>query len=217
MWTCSAYLHLMLISLVKKIERGSWRLIGQRVQGISTLDVPIGGCFRAIIRQCGGTPYQIGCIDPKKAFVIDRDPLRLLYVRPDYRGYRYAARKVFPLTPWKIDYDHALGRQIALKLGFQYVLIIRITPTSNRAHGRFERPELIKGINLEKLCFADRRIVDKWLGRRPTSRGAPRSLELYKLGMKEAFNLTLKQTGFWGYALGVQDDSLPLNKLTALL
>jgi hypothetical protein len=207
----------MTINLEKKIERGSWRWIGQRVRGISTLDVPIGASnIRSIIRHSGGTPYRIGRIDPRNAVVIDRDPLRLLYVRPGYSGYRFAASKVFPSPLWAVDYDHALARQIALRLGFSYVLLIRLTPRANRSHGSYEKAEPLTGLNLRKLCFADRRIIGKWLGRRPGEMGDPAGLAPYKLRIEQAFGLSLKQAGFWGYAMGVEDEPLLLGALRPL-
>jgi hypothetical protein len=45
------------------------------------------------------------------AFVIERPPLRLLYVRPGYTGYRRLARKVFSGCAWGPDFDYALGLQ----------------------------------------------------------------------------------------------------------
>lgn len=199
----------------KKIEPGSFRWIGQRVSGLSTLDVPIGARDApAIIRHCGGTAYRIGKIAPSNAFVIDRDPLRLLYVRPGYAGYRRAASKVFTAPRWQVDYDHALGRRSALELGFGFVLLIRLTPHANRSHGRFEKAVPLVGPNFHELCFADRRIVDKWLGR-PARRmnRDPSELAPLRLGIAEEFGLTLKQAGVWGFAMGVEDGALPLGDL----
>ncbi len=97
----------MSFDLNKPIEPGSWRWIGQRMAGMTSTDVPIGGCsIRAIARHLGGTAHRIGKISPANAFVSERGPLRLLYVRPDYRGYRRAAGRVFTGTPWKVDCDH---------------------------------------------------------------------------------------------------------------
>lgn len=206
-----------MVELEKTIEPGSWRWIGQRVQGLSTLDVPIGASsLRAILRHTGGTPLRIGRIDPRNAVVVERDPLRLLYVRPSYGGYRHAARSVFPQPPWAVDYDHALGRTMALGFGFSYVLLIRIPPRANRAHGSYERGVPLAGVNLHKLCFADRRIVDKWLGRAPGQSGSPEGRARYRLGMRQAFGLTLKQAGYWGYAMGVEDAPLPPGRLLPL-
>lgn len=148
--------------------------------------------------------------------MIERPPLRLLYVRPLYGGYRYAARKVFPATAWQIDYDHALGRKMANQLGFNYVLLIRIPPNANRSHGRFEHAEPIVGLCLNKLCFADRRIIDKWLGR-PSGHMRDRSrLRPYRVGEESAYPLSLKQAGRWGFAMGMEDDPQPPVELTPL-
>jgi len=172
--------------------------------------------MRSIVRHTGGTPYQIDGTCPRNAFVIDRPPLRLLYVRPLYSGYRRVALKVFPKTNWRVDFDHVLGRKMAQQLGFSYVLLIRIPPSANRSHGRYERAEPLVGFNLHKLCFADRRILDKWIGRGPNLWRDPLRLHPYRLGANEAGGLTLKQRGRWGFALGVEDDPLPLGPLTLL-
>ncbi|ACK86381.1 hypothetical protein Mchl_5658 (plasmid) [Methylorubrum extorquens CM4] len=207
----------MSVSLEKRIPVGTWRSVGLRVQGLTTAEISIGGSsIRAISVQTKGIPYRVGRIDPRNAFVIDCSPLRLLYVRPDYRGYRYAAGKVFPRTPWQVDYDHALGRQLALQLGFRYVLLLRVAPSVNRAHGAYERPPQGGKITLHKFCFADRRIMDKWLGRRPRHGGSQSSPMRYEVGGRQVFGLTLKQAGFWGYAMGVEDGPLKLTGLTAL-
>lgn len=207
----------MPVSLKKRIPLGSWRSIGLRVQGLTTVDIPIGGSsIRTVTSHCEGTAYRIGRIDPRNAFVIDRSPLRLLYVRPDYRGYRHAASKVFLQTPWQVDFDHALGRQMALQLGFSYVLLIRTVPSVNRAHGSHEKPPRDGTFTLHKICFADRRIVDKWLGRRPRKEGARSAPMRYEVGGRQVFGLSLKQAGFWGYAMGVEDAPLMLTGFTAL-
>lgn len=207
----------MTIDLAKVIERGSYRWIGQLIRGLSSSDIPIGGSgIRPIIRHTGGTAYRIGQIGLHNAFVIDRPPLRLLYVRPAYTGYRFAAGKVFTALPRKVDYDHALGRRTAIELGFAYVLLIRLSPSANRSHGPFEKGEPVTGLNLHKLCFADRRIMDKWLGRRPHHMSGPGRVAPFRLGMTAAFGMTLKQAGVWGYAMGVEDDPLQPYGLTPI-
>lgn len=202
------------IDLTKTIERGSWRWIGQRVAGISPMDIPIGGISAAaLLRHVGGSAWRIGRIHPRNAFVIDRPPLRLLYVRVGYGGYRHAAKKVFQKTPWIVDFDHAFGRHMAQQLGFHYVLLIRIIPSVNRGHGRFEKAEPLTGLNLAKLCFANQRILDKWIGRGPKFRNDPSRLSPYRLDRRDTLGLTLKQAGKWGYAMGVEDDPLPIAHL----
>ncbi|MFB9124399.1 hypothetical protein ACFFYR_14885 [Paraburkholderia dipogonis] len=187
----------------KEILPGTWRYIGQRLAGLDQDTVPIAGAsLDEIYNYIGGTCYQIGrvCID--NAFVVERGILRLMYVRPDYRGYRRAAETVFATCPWKIDYDHALSRNLARQLGYKYVLLIRIVPGVNRSHGRFERhvtlPSRIPG-----LSFPDSRILDKWLGRRPDFMRQP--AQAYTPQASYPSGLTLKQKGMWGFALGVDD------------
>ena len=203
------------ISLRKVIMPGDWRWIGQRVQGFSTLDFPIGAdCSDSVIERTNGRIYRAGDIPLTKAFVIERPPFRLLYVCPHYGGYRTAADNVFRDCSWKIDYDHALGKKLARTLGYRYVLLIRLTPTANRSHGSYEKvpaPSLERG----KLCFADRRIIDKWIGRRPTHMHCKDEIADYDAGIAQAFDLTLKQAGKWGYAMGVEDRSITPKRLRA--
>lgn len=206
-----------MLNLTKTIERGTYRFIGQRVSGLSVSDVPIGAInIKAIVHHTGGTPYRIGRINPTNAFVLGHPPLRLLYVRPAYSGYRNAAKKVFSNTPWAVDFDHALGRKMAQQLGFNYVLLIRIPPGTNRAHGRFERAAQHVGLHLHKLCFADPRIFDKWLGRPPGHWRDPEGVQPYRLDNKALLGLTLKQAGQWGFAMGVEDNPAPIGVLTPL-
>jgi hypothetical protein len=199
------------VSLEKRIERGTWRSIGMRMTGFSPGDIPIGGIsIRALLGHAGGTPFRIGAIRPHNAFVIERPPFRLLYVRAAYSGYRRAAKTVFPETDWKVDYDHALGRKMAQQLGFHYVLLLRIVPSVNRGHGPWERAAPLTGPNLHKLCFASPRILDKWLGRPPKLMNDPARLQPYRLGLRHDLGLTLKQAGKWGFAMGVEDDPRPM-------
>lgn len=181
------------------------------------MDIPIGGInIAALLHHVGGTAWRIGQIHPRNAFVIDRPPLRLLYVRAGYGGYRHAAKKVFATTPWGVDFDHAFGRHMAFQLGFHYVLLIRIVPSVNRAHGRFEKAEPLMGFNLAKLCFANQRILDKWIGRGPKYWKDPSRLLPYRLDRRDTLGLTLKQAGKWGHAMGVEDDPLPMTQLSPL-
>lgn len=189
----------MTVELTKAIEPGSLREKGQRAAGVSTLDIPVAGRDLAtILGHVGGTAYRIGRIDPRNAFVIDRDPLRLLYVRPGYRGCRSTAARVFASTSRQVDVDHALGGAIAGALGLGYCLMIRVPSTVNRSHGCFEHPRAAQGSVRDGLCFVDQRIFDKWLDRYARARWTvtPGSYT-YVLDTCKAFGLTLKQTGTW--------------------
>lgn len=204
-------------SATKRIDRGTWRGIGQRVAGISPLDIPIGGIgVPALLGHLGGTAFRIARIEPHNAVVIDRPPLRLLYVRPVYGGYRYAAKKVFPDTDWAVDFDHVLGRTMARQLGFAYVLLIRIVPSVNRGHGAYERAAPVIGLDRHKLCFANQRILDKWIGRRPRLWNDPERLQPYRIDQRDELGLTLKQAGKWAFAMGVDHSPLPHSELTPL-
>ena len=81
-----------MLNLDKIIGRGTWRYVGQRVQGLQIQAIPIAGkSIELIAKELGGAAYQIGRIHTKNAFVVKKGVLSLLYVRPDYRGYRRTA------------------------------------------------------------------------------------------------------------------------------
>lgn len=117
-----------------------------------------------------GALYRIGRIPANKAFVIIRGNLRLLYVAPNYRNYRHAARKVFGVTGPKLDIDHALGRELTLHRRVWYTLVTRLDPATNRSHGSRERPPPEPApMSFEKFYYTDERILRKILGL-PSSR-----------------------------------------------
>jgi hypothetical protein len=201
-----------LVDLTKRIEPGTWRYIGQKLAGIAPSNIPVAGAsLKEIHGYLGGRCFQIGQVNPDNAFVVERDTLRLLYVRPDYTSYRRTAQMVFRPCEWKVDFDHALGRHVAKELGYKYVLLLRIIPSINRSHGSYERLA-ISGGSLPRLCFVDSRIRDKWIGRGP--KFWPRSIPSpYDPESKGEHGLTLKQAGWWGYAMGVEDEMRPLDLL----
>ena len=149
------------------------------------------------------------------AFVIERPPLRLLYVRPGYTGYRRLALKVFSGCAWGIDFDHALGQRLVERLGYRYVLLLRVKPRVNRAHGRFETQARATPA-IPTLCFADDRIRDKWVGRGPNFWRKRDPNLAFDPGDPGCHGLTLKQKGWWGFAMGVSDETLPSPCLTAI-
>lgn len=195
----------MPISLEKVIFPGTWRYLGQRVGELSPSDIPIAGLSMRAIHLCvGGDLFRVGRVAPRNAFVLQRGVLRLLYVRPDYTAYRRTARLVFKDYGWKVDFDHALGRNAARQLGYTYVLLTRANPRVNRSHGRFERLACGDG-RVPEVCFVDTRIHDKLLHRKPLhfSNRNPRP---YDPGHTERYGVTLQQAGRWAYALGVDDE-----------
>lgn len=156
---------------------GSLKLIADRRQspisgsffgGLNFGEIPIAGSKRrSLAISIGGQLYRIGRIPANKAFVIIRGNLRLLYVAPDYRNYRYAAGKVFGTSKTPHDIDHALARSLTKHHGFWYTLVTRIDPRVNRSHGWRERlppADPNKKIVLDKFCYTDERILSKILG-----------------------------------------------------
>ncbi len=193
-----------MLNLEKIIGRGTWRYVGQRVQGLQIQAIPIAGkSIEHIAKALDGTAYQIGRIHTRNAFVVRKGVLSLLYVRPDYRGYRRTAGLVFALCSWKVDYDHALSRNLAGQLGYAYVLMLRVVPRINRSHGHLER-NLKESEDVPDICFADERIRGKWIGRSASRLLTPPSA--FSANQTTPYGLTLRQAGQWGFAMGVEDD-----------
>lgn len=135
--------------------------------GLHPSEIPIGAVKRrSLVIQLGGRLFKIGRIALTKAFIVQIGGLRLVYVCPEHSGYRYVANRLFPKSQsGKVDFDHALGRAIARKLQFRYVLLLAVRSEANRSHGHLERDaHLPEGISLRKHCFADERVSLKWLG-----------------------------------------------------
>jgi hypothetical protein len=194
------------ISLIKSIVPGTWRYLGVRSKGFSVLDIPIGGVSAEVIKNhIKGNIETVGKIRLENAFIIKKYPFTFLYVRPSYFGYRNVAKRVFKECPWVIDYDHSLGKAIANQLGCKYVLLLRVIPRANRSHGRYERKNSVVLFPKQHstLCFADDRILDKWLGRMSSYHTLQHAA--YNPSSPSKFGLTLKQLGRWAYAIGLED------------
>ncbi|UXY51421.1 hypothetical protein [Pseudomonas tohonis] len=191
-------------NLNKNTGRGTWRSIGKRMQGLQVQSIPIAGkSIELITTKLGGTAYQIGRIRTENALVVKKGLLSLLYVRPDYRGYRRTAGLVFAPCSWKVDYDHALSRNLACQLGYDYVLMLRVVPRINRSHGHLER-NLKESEDVPGICFADERIRGKWIGRSASRLLTPPSA--FSPHQMTPYGLTLRQAGQWGFAIGVEED-----------
>lgn len=130
-----------------------------------------------------------------------------MYVAVSYSAYRRAAKLVFKDFGWEVHFDHVLGRALARKLGYRYVLLARANPDVNRGHGTFEKRH-IPANPIPEVCFADRRILDKMIARGPLQRRSD-SPPPYDPSSQLTTGLTLKNQGRWGYALGVDDGLVP--------
>jgi hypothetical protein len=203
----------MTLSLTKEILPGTWRHLGQRYPSLNPGGIPIAGSSVKSICDCvKGDCYKIGRVMLKNAFLVLKDRLRLLYVSPVYKRYRDVASIVFPEVPWQVDYDHALAKNICSKADppFPYVLLLRVPPGVNRQHGYHEKIHQLYGARPD-VCFADDRILDKWLGRPPKSRSRHGDIMAgYSYKNQTESGLTLRQRGKWAYAIGMSDDNLPM-------
>lgn len=204
-----------MISLKKTDDRKSYRFLGKRLVGIDPANIPIAGVSRAAIAQhLNGTCYRIGRVRLHNAFVVEHQMLRLVYVRPDYSGYRKVAQRIFVKHFRKIHIDHSLGRRLASASTYAYVLLMRVSPLINTSHGSFERPSAVT-TTAPALCFFDERIKNKSLGRFPI-RGNGIRPALFDPSKSTHGGLTLKQAGKWAYAVGLGNDSTVSALLTPL-
>jgi len=204
------------ISLKKYILPGSLRYLGKLCPNISPSSIPIAGyTYYEITKKINGEAYQIGSIKVKNAFIVIKGNARFLYVRPKYSTYRKAAERVFSKINWDIDYDHALSKRIAMQASptYKYILLLRVPPSVNRQHGSFEKKDnLLK--KSPSFCFADDRILDKWLARPPKARNRSNHvMSGYSQNNITKYGLTLKQRGQWAYAIGIGDENLVINFL----
>ncbi|UIK04771.1 hypothetical protein [Neorhizobium galegae] len=194
-----------------ELEMMDREALAATLDGLHPGEIPIGAVKRrSLAIQLRGRLFKIGRIDATKAFVVQRGGVRLLYVSPSYSGYRYVARRLFASAgsgaASYVDYDHSLGRAIAQKLGFSYVLLLAVESSANRSHGHLERDAIRRsGIDLRKHCFVDERITMKWLGF-PVPRGHSFKTYANAGAVKPQFSeddlrTILKATGFGKVAL----------------
>lgn len=179
-------------------------------------EIPIAGSKRkSMAISLQGKLYKIGRIPANLAFVIIRENLRLLYVAPNYRNYRYAAQKVFGQHIANHDIDHALGRALCQYHGYSYTLLTRIDRTTNRSHGNREKVSQQKksGINLEKFCYCDQRILRKILGL--NNRNLPQNAQTvgYNIVKSHVEKLTFSDVRQARRALGMSKQNILLNCL----
>lgn len=192
------------LSIEKVIEPGSYRFLGLRVQGVDPGAIPIAGKSRgAILKHLKGTAFGVGRTRLHNAFVVEVGVLRLLYVRPQYSGYRTVAKRVFLDALHKVEYDHTLGKSLGSRLGYSYVLVTRIGPSANRSHGVHEK--VLGSLHSPTLCFFDRRIKAKMHGKNSRYAASFEPLEPFNASNPAHGGLTLKQLGQWAYAVGVED------------
>lgn len=200
-----------MIKLEKTIDPASLRGIGQRPSGLPPHLLPISARgLRELLEVMPGSAYCIGRTKITNAIVVLVETCAFLYVNPKYKGYRRLAVLRFPRVPQGQDIDHVLARRLACELGHSYVLVALVPQSANRSHGSIEKLGLV-GSSLDMppaVCFPDKRIYHKVLGRRPYARQSREQLEggfdpKYQLGL----GLTLKQAGIWNTALGLDQDT----------
>jgi hypothetical protein len=91
---------------------------------------------------------------------------------------------------------------------YKYVLLLRVPYRINRSHGSYEGGIKLAG-PVGAVAFVDRRILDKWLSRRPklfTNRN-PRAP--YLADARPDGGFTLKQLGRLAFALGWGEATRP--------
>lgn len=205
-----------MVSLIKITSSGTYRYLGSKTAHLPFEQLPVAAKNLSDLRSLPNVQmHKIGRFNPENAIVMEWNGHWLLYVRPNYGGYRSVALRFFQDVPWKVDFDHSLGSYIAASLGASYTLLVRLPSKVNRSHGRHERETVLRPISNSGLYFADQRILSKILGQ-PASR-------LKRTGHLRPFNpsnpsssgLTLKQRGQWAHALGIEDHARSIVGLTA--
>jgi hypothetical protein len=196
-----------MINLEKKIEKGSFRYLGQEHDGLTPQKLVIAGNNIIDIAKANNlTSYKIGRYNTKNVFMLfDRESIFYVYVNPNYRNYRNAFKKIINLIPKDFHVDHILSRNLAKHFKFNYVLLCVIPKKVNMKHGSIEK---IKGslysiIDFPQVCYSDDRIFDKILSRNPLAR--KQFIEIrdgYNSKSKPNYGLTLKQKGIWNRAFG---------------
>jgi hypothetical protein len=183
---------------------GTWRYLGLVHGPIDIGQIPIAGRSPAHIRALvRGRCLPAAHVREQDAFLLRlSDGRRLLYVNRDFKYYRRLAQRVFADPPsFRVDYDHALAKKLARLAGYKYVLLLRIPPHINRSHGSFEGKIKVAG-PAGAVAFVDRRILDKWLSRRPRLFSGRNPLRPYIADARPDGGFTLKQLGRVAFALG---------------
>ncbi|MEG3087417.1 hypothetical protein [Sphingomonas sp. PB4P5] len=200
----------MPVRLDKKVDPDSNRGISTMFDGLDVSSIPIAAYkLSSVTSAIDGTAFQIKGIELKNAAVIISGSHRLLYVRPFYKGYRQAAATIFPeganlLSSGRLDIDHVLGKAMCDEVGYEYVLAIRIHRRANRSHGHLEKRCNIKPGLAPSVCYADRRMTDKIIGR-PAKLMYNDKTNIYDPSIRERHGLTIKQRGKFIFAFGFQD------------
>tara|TARA_R110002020_G_C16315967_1_gene774283 strand:+ start:4080 stop:4712 length:633 start_codon:yes stop_codon:yes gene_type:complete len=202
----------VLIDLTKHFVPGQLKYLGQRMLRWGPEAIPVAARSAEDLEDhYGGHCHRLGRIHLRNVIVVEVDPIRLIYVRPLFRRYRSAALRLFSPTTTEIAIDHVLGRTMAHAWGYDYVLLQRINPTTNAAHGRFETtPDPLAFY--PRLCFWDPRLKNKPLHRGPSHWGVEPLV--YDPNVRFDVGLALNQLGRLGWALGVEDAFEPHLGLT---
>lgn len=193
-------------SLTKVILPSTYRYLGNRAANLPFDQLPIAARNLADLRLLpNATTYRFCGIHPSNTVVLEWNGHWLLYVRPSYRGYRTVAHRFFQRVPWKVDFDHTLGKKIAACHNVDYVLLVRLPPKVNRSHGRHEQQTVVQHGSNSGLYFADQRILSKIVGQPSWRAGRTGSLRSYNPMTPASMGLTLKQRGQLAHALGIED------------
>jgi hypothetical protein len=198
----------MPLTLEKLFTPATWRFLGALHLDLPFGSIPIGArSAKDIQTATGGTCFRIGRVEVRNAFVLAlKGERRLLYVRPQYPAYAKAAKRVFAArVSYDVDFDHALARSIALRAAYNYVLLLRLPPHINRAHGSYEKLRMACPA-ADAVAFVDRRVLDKWLGRHPALFTGRRLDISYAPHARPDLGLTIQQRGRLAYALGWDEE-----------
>jgi hypothetical protein len=194
-----------MINLVKIIEKGSLRWIGQNYEGLFPDKTVIAGKSIQSISEAINLPcYRFKKINQNNLFIAhDSSMIFYVYVNPKYTSYRKAFAEVIGGIPNGYHVDHILSRNLAKYFQYNYVLLCVIPGLVNSRHGYYEKIKVQFSDSVPDICYSDDRIYDKILARNPTARRPKENIiSGYKPKSIVNYGLTLKQKGIWNSAFG---------------
>jgi len=195
-----------MIDLKKINVKYSLRWYGERYNTLSPIELPIAGKSISDLQKATSLKLEnIHGVKNNNAFILSKNRNeKYLYVKRNYKNYRKIAEKVFGILNTLTDVDHVLGKTIAKKYSYEYILIALLPFRINRKHGSVERKRANEITFNKSVCYMDNRIYDKILLRfhensRTRSKNKDKTIDISE---KVEYGLTLKQKGIWNKTFG---------------
>ena len=193
-----------MLDLTKKIEKGTYRWLGENYDSLfPNKTVIAGNSIIAILSALNYSGFKFGRYDTKNVVIAHNDKdIFYLFVNPHYKLYRKVFKKLIGDIPTGFHVDHILSKNLAKHFGYNYVLLCLIPNIVNIRHGAFEKERLEYTVTPPEVCYSDDRIYHKVLSRNPTARQKREEITPYQPQKNNSYGLTLKQRGVWNSAFG---------------